>query len=85
MYKNYELLGIYNVNADIDDIERLIEYDDRLSYDDLDTYAELFEQLYKQRHKYERIIEADTMLRKKLDIHYIEFSSFVKENPKRVY
>lgn len=85
VYKNYELLGIYNVNADIDDIERLIEYDDRLSYDDLDVYVELFEQLYKQRDKYERIIEADTMLRKKLDIHYIEFSSFVKENPKRVY
>ena len=85
VYKNYELLGIYNVNADIEDIEMLIDYDDRLYYDDLDAYSELLEQLFKQRDKYERIIEADEKLRKKLDIHYIEFSSFANENPKRVY
>ena len=55
VYKNYELLGSYT-NGQIDDINRLIEYDDRLSYEDLDTYAELLELLDKQYEEYDKII-----------------------------
>ena len=55
VYKNYKLLGSYT-NGQIDDINRLIEYDDRLSYDDLDAYAELLELLDKQYEEYDKII-----------------------------
>lgn len=77
VYKNYYLLGAY-IDGSIDDINRLIEYDDRLSYDDLETYTELLELLEKQYKEYHKIIEAYNMLHKKLDNHYIEFSSFIK-------
>ena len=55
VYKNYKLLGSYT-NGQIDDINRLIEYDDRLSYDDLDAYTELLELLDKQYEEYDKII-----------------------------
>ena len=56
VYKGYELLGAYR-DGQIDDIKRLIEYDDRLSYDDLDAYAELLELLDKQYEEYDKIID----------------------------
>ena len=77
MYKNYELLGAYR-DGSIDDINRLIEYDDRLVEEDVSTYSELLELLEKQYKECHKTIEAYNMLHKKLDNHYIEFSSFVK-------
>ena len=77
VYKNYELLGAY-IDGSIDDINKLIEYDDILSYDDLSAYSELLELLENQYKEYHKIIEAYNMLHKKLDNHYIEFSSFIK-------
>lgn len=77
VYKNYELLGAY-IDGSIDDINRLIEYDDRLVDEDLDTYSELLELLEKQYKEYHKTIEAYNMLHKKLDNHYIEFISFIK-------
>ena len=86
VYKNYELLGYYR-DGNIDDIKRLVEYDDRLVEEDLGTYEELLKLLEKQHKEYNRIMEADRMLRKKLknQYKYKKFSSFTKENPKRRY
>ena len=83
VYKNYELLGYY-IGGDIDNIKRLVAYDDQLSDEDLETYTELLELLEKQHKEYDKIIEANTMLRKKLNYDYTEFSLSIKENPKRV-
>ena len=77
VYKNYELLGAY-LDGNIDDIKRLIEYDSRLVDEDLNKYTELLGLLEKQYNEYHKTIEAFNMLHKKLDNHYIEFSSFIK-------
>ena len=87
VYKNFELLGNY-IDGNIENIKKLIEYDNRLSYEDLEVYAELLERLNKQRKEYNKIIEADKMLRKKFNFikcRYKKFSSFANENPKRRY
>ena len=86
VYKNYELLGAYK-DGNIDDIKKLVEYDYRLDDDDLETYEELLALLEKQHEEYNRIMEADRMLRKKLknQYKYKKFSSFTNENPKRRY
>ena len=65
VYKNYELLGAYR-DGDIDDIKRLVEYDDRLVEEDVSTYSELLELLEKQYDEYDKILDADIMLYKKL-------------------
>ena len=72
VYKNYELLGYY-IGGNIDNIKRLVAYDDQLSYE-------------KQHKEYDEIIEADNMLRNKINIsyYYTKFSLSIKENPKRV-
>ena len=86
VYKNYELLGAYR-DGNIDDIKRLVEYDDRLVEEDIDAYEELLALLEKQHEEYNRIMDADIMLRKKLknQYKYKKFSSFANENPKRRY
>ena len=87
VYKNYELLGAYR-DGKIDDIKKLVEYDDRLDDEDLDAYEELLALLEKQHDEYNRIMEADSMLRKKFNFikcRYKKFSSFANENPKRRY
>ena len=86
VYKNYELLGAYR-DGNIDDIKKLVEYDDRLVEEDISTYEELLEILKQQYEEYDRIMEADRMLRKKLKTQYKykKFSSFANENPKRRY
>ena len=79
VYKNYELLGYY-INGDIDNIEKLVAYDDRLDGDDLETYIELLELLEKQHEEYDKILEVDNMLRNKLVIpcDYTNFSLSIK-------
>ena len=86
VYKNYELLGAYK-NGNIDDIKKLVAYDNRLINEDLDVYKELLEILEQQHEDYNRIMEADRMLRKKLksQYKYRKFSSFTNESPKRRY
>lgn len=65
VYKNYELLGEYK-DGGIDDIKRLVAYDDRLVEEDLDNYTELLELLQNQYEEYDKIVDADMMLYKKL-------------------
>ena len=86
VYKNYELLGAYR-DGNIDDIKRLVAYDDRLVEEDLETYEELLKLLENQYKEYNRMMEADRMLRKKLksQYKYKKLSSFANENPKRRY
>lgn len=79
VYKNYELLGNYT-NGDIDDIMKLVAYDDQLSYEDFETYEELLELLEKQHEEYNKILDVDNMLRNKLVIpcDYTNFSLSIK-------
>ena len=86
VYKNYELLGAYK-DGKIDDIKKLVAYDNKLVTEDIDAYEELLALLEKQHEEYNRIMEADRMLRKKLknQYKYKKFSSFANENPKRRY
>ena len=87
VYKNYELLGAYR-DGNIDDIKKLVAYDDRLVEEDIDAYEELLALLEKQHEEYNRIMEADRLLRKKFNsikYKYRKFSSFANEKPKRVY
>ena len=65
VYKNYELLGYYR-DGDIDNIKKLVAYDDKLSDEDLHTYTELLELLEKQHEKYNKILKMDMTLQKKL-------------------
>ena len=51
----------------------------------IEIYNELLEILEQQRKEYNRIIETDRLLRKKLYAHYKEFSFLIKETPKRIY
>ena len=85
VYKNYKLLGTFDLECCERDIKMLIDYDYRLFGKDLEIYTELLERLNKQRKEYDRIIETDAKLLKKLNTHYNEFSSLIKETPKRVY
>ena len=87
VYKNYELLGYY-LNGNIENVKKLVEYDDRLDDEDLENYGLLLWLLDMQREEYLMILKADEMLRKKFNFikcKYKKFSSFANENPKRVY
>ena len=66
MYKNYKLLGTF-VDGDIYDIKVVVDYDDRLTDEDLDTYSELLDLLNEQQEEYCRIVETDKILRNKLN------------------
>lgn len=65
IYKDHKLLGAY-VECDIERIKRLIDYDDKLVADDLDTYKELLKLLNKQQKEFWRIIYANELLKNKL-------------------
>ena len=65
IYKDHKLLGAY-VECDIERIKRLIDYDDKLVAEDLDTYKELLKLLNKQQKEFWRIIYANELLKKKL-------------------
>ena len=55
-YKNYELLGNYRYrDSDIEDIKKLVAYDDKLSDVDLEAYTELLQLLDKQYKQYNKI------------------------------
>lgn len=87
VYKNYELLGYY-LNGNIENVKKLVEYDDRLDDEDLENYGLLLWLLDMQREEYLMILKADEMLRKKFNFikcKYKKFSSFANENPKRRY
>ena len=62
MYKNYELLGTF-VDGDIYDIKVVVDYDDKLNDEDLDTYSELLDLLNEQQEEYCRIVDGDKILR----------------------
>ena len=84
VYKNYKLLGTFDIDCCVRDIKMLIGYDYRLFSKDSEIYTELLERLNKQREEYNKNIEADRMLLKKLNGRYNEFSSsIIKETPKR--
>ena len=87
VYKNHELLGAYK-DGTIDDIKKLVAYDDRLVEEDVSTYEELLDILEQQHEEYNKMLKADSMLRKKFNFikyKYRKFSSFANENPKRSY
>lgn len=69
VYKDYKLLGAY-AEGGIERIKRLIAYDDKLIADDLYTYKELLELLNKQQEEFWRIIYANELLKKKLEMTY---------------
>lgn len=77
VYKCYELLGYY-IDGDIEDIEKLVAYDYRLDDYDLEKYEELFELLEKQHEKYNKILEVDMMLQKKLN-RIEEYCQFIAQ------
>ena len=66
VYKDYELLGTY-FEGDMHRIKKLVDYDDKLVTEDLDAYEELLELLNKQQEELWEIIEADRILRNKLN------------------
>ena len=65
IYKDHKLLGAY-VECDIETIKRLIDYDDKLVAEDLDTYKKLLKLLNKQQKEFWRIIYANELLKNKL-------------------
>ena len=65
VYKNYKLFATF-VWGDMNDIKKLVAYDDRLSCDDLEKYEELLELLAKQYEEYDKILDADMKLQRKL-------------------
>ena len=62
MYKNHKLLGAF-ADGDIYDIKVVVDYDDRLTDEDLDAYEELLDLLNEQQEEYCRIVDGDKMLR----------------------
>ena len=60
MYKNHKLLGAF-ADGDIYDIKVVVDYDDRLTDEDLDTYEELLDLLNEQQEEYCRIVDGDKM------------------------
>ena len=67
VYKNYELLATY-VEGATHKINELVAYDDKLTDEDLETYEELLGILQKQCEEYWKILKADELLQKKLNI-----------------
>ena len=60
MYKNHKLLGAF-ADGDIYDIKVVVDYDDRLTDEDLDAYEELLDLLNEQQEEYCRIVDGDKM------------------------
>ena len=83
MYKNYELLATF-VDGDIYDIKVVVDYDDRLTDEDLDTYSELLDLLNEQQDEYCRIVETDKMLKNKLNCTEESADFIVDEKNKKI-
>ena len=66
VYKCYKLLATF-VCGDMDDIRKLIYHDKELTYEDLKAYEKLYELLGEQYEKYDKILDADMNLQKKLN------------------
>ena len=66
VYKNYTLLATF-VCGDMDDIRKLIYHDKKLTYEDLKAYEKLYELLGEQYEEYDKILETDMILQKKLN------------------
>ena len=81
MYKNYELLGTF-ADGDIYDIKVVVDYDDKLNDEDLDTYSELLDLLNEQQEEYCRIVDGDKMLRNECTEENADF--IVDEKNKKI-
>ena len=81
MYKNHKLLGVF-ADGDIYDIKVVVDYDDRLTDEDLDTYEELLDLLNEQQEEYCRIVDGDKMLRNECTEENADF--IVDEKNKKI-
>ena len=83
MYKNHKLLGAF-VDGDIYDIKVVVDYDDRLTDEDLNTYEELLDLLNEQQEEYCRIVDGDKMSRNELDCAEENADFIVDEKNKKI-
>ena len=83
MYKNHKLLGTF-VDGDIYDIKVVVDYDDRLNDEDLNTYEELLDLLNEQQEEYCRIVDSDKMSRNELDCTEENADFIVDEKNKKI-
>ena len=81
MYKNHKLLGTF-VDGDIYDIKVVVDYDDRLNDEDLNTYEELLDLLNEQQEEHCRIVDGDKMLRNECTEENADF--IVDEKNKKI-
>ena len=81
MYKNHKLLGAF-ADGDIYDIKVVVDYDDRLTDEDLDAYEELLDLLNEQQEEYCRIVDGDKMLRNECTEENADF--IVDEKNKKI-
>lgn len=83
MYKNHKLLGAF-ADGDIYDIKVVVDYDDRLTDEDLDTYEELLDLLNEQQEEYCRIVDGDKMSRNELDCTEENADFIIDEKNKKI-
>ena len=83
MYKDYQLLGTF-ADGDIYDIKVVVDYDDRLTDEDLSTYAELLDLLNEQQDEYCRIVDADKNVNNKLNCTEESADFIVDEKNKKI-
>ena len=83
MYKDYELLGTF-ADGDIQDIKVVVDYDDRLTDEDMSTYAELLNLLNEQQEEYCRIVETDKNVNNKLNCTEESVDFIVDELNKKI-
>ena len=83
MYKNHKLLGAF-ADGDIYDIKVVVDYDDRLTDEDLDAYEELLDLLNEQQEEYCRIVDGDKMSRNELDCEEENADFIVDEKNKKI-
>ena len=81
MYKNHKLLGAF-ADGDIYDIKVVVDYDNRLTNEDLDAYEELLDLLNEQQEEYCRIVDGDKMLRNECTEENADF--IVDEKNKKI-
>ena len=83
MYKNHKLLGAF-ADGDIYDIKVVVDYDDRLTDEDLDAYEELLDLLNEQQEEYCRIVDGDKISRNELDCEEENADFIVDEKNKKI-
>ena len=83
MYKNHKLLGAF-ADGDIYDIKVVVDYDDRLTDEDLNTYEELLDLLNEQQEEYCRIVDGDKMSINELDCAEENADFIVDEQNKKI-